>query len=144
VKSRLLYEKDGQRTFAVVFDAGDEAMGGLQWFAREQRLGGSHFTAIGAFRDVVIAYFDWERREYHKMPHDEQMEVLAFTGDIALKDGEPKVHAHVVLGRADGSTRGGHLMEGNVRPTLEVVLEELPKHLVRKHDDSSGLALIAL
>ena len=42
----------------------------------------------------------------------EQVEVLSLIGDVALKDGEPKVHAHVVVGRSDGSTRGGHLMDG--------------------------------
>ncbi len=65
-------------------------------------------------------------------------------GDVALQDGRPKVHAHAVLGRSDGSTRGGHLHEAHVRPTLEVVLTELPAHLQRTMHDESGLALIDL
>ena len=34
--------------------------------------------------------------------------------------------AHVVLGLSDGTTRGGHLIEGRVFPTLEVVVTENP------------------
>jgi uncharacterized protein len=48
----------------------------------------------------------------------------------------------VVVGRSDGTTRGGHLKEGHVRPTLELVLTEYPRHLERKPDPASGLALI--
>lgn len=47
-------------------------------------------------------------------------------GDVALQDGKPKIHAHRVVGRRDGSTRGGHLIEAYVRPTLELMLVSLP------------------
>ncbi len=106
-------------------------------------MAGSHFTAIGAFREATLAYFDWEKKEYRKIPVREQVEVVSLIGDIALApDGSPKVHAHAVLGRPDGAALGGHLMEGHVRPTLEVTLVETPEHLRRKHDPQSGLALI--
>ncbi len=73
------------------------------------------------------------------------MEVLSLVGTIALKDdGEPQVHAHVVLGRSDGTTRGGHLLEAYVRPTLEVVIIESPEHLQRRTDKETGLPLIGL
>ena len=85
------------------------------------------------------------RKEYEKIPIEEQVEVLSLVGDIASKgDGEPQVHAHVVLGRSDGMTRGGHLLEAYVRPTLEVVLVESPEHLRREWDEEVGLALIRL
>lgn len=93
----------------------------------------------------MLGYFDVERKEYEKMPVEEQVEVLSLVGDITSKeDGEPQVHAHVVLGRSDSTTRGGHLLEGYVRPTLEVILVESPKHLRREWDEEVGLALIRL
>ena len=49
-----------------------------------------------------------------------------------------------VLGKSDGAALGGHLLEAHVRPTLEVTLVESPKHLRRKHDQETGLALIRL
>ena len=139
---KLLHEHDGQRTFVVVCETDDEVMELLVAFARQQRLGASHFTAIGAFRQATVAYFEWESKEYRKIAIREQVEVLSLAGDIALNDGEPQVHAHVVLGKADATAHGGHLFEGVVRPTLEVVLIELPAHLKREFDKDTGLPLI--
>lgn len=144
MKAKLLHEQQGQKTFAVVFDKGDEVVAGLLAFAKEQSLAASHFTAIGAFSDVTLGYFDWERKDYQKLPVREQVEVLSLIGDIALNEGEPKVHAHVVVGKVDGTAHGGHLMEAHVRPTLEVIIVESPEHLWRKTDEETGLALISL
>jgi predicted DNA-binding protein with PD1-like motif len=141
--SRLLHAASGQRTFVVVFETGDEVMQGLQTFVREQQLSGSHFTAIGAFEKVTLGYFNWEKKDYLRIPVNEQVEVVALIGDIASDPkGQPKVHAHVVVGKFDGSAMGGHLLEATVRPTLELVLTESPTHLQRQHDPQSGLALI--
>ncbi len=70
--------------------------------------------------------------------------MLSMIGDVALVEAEPKLHAHMVLGRSDGSTRGGHLIEAHVRPTLELILVESPVHLRKKHDTESRLMLIDL
>jgi predicted DNA-binding protein with PD1-like motif len=107
-------------------------------------LGASHFTAIGAFSRAVVAYFDWSAKQYRSIAIDEQVEVLSLAGDIALKDGEPQLHAHVTVGRRDGSAYGGHLIEAHVRPTLEVILTEAPRHLRKRSDPETGLALIDL
>jgi predicted DNA-binding protein with PD1-like motif len=50
----------------------------------------------------------------------------------------------VVVGRSDGSTLAGHLLEARVRPTLELMITETPTQLRRRHDPESGLALISL
>ena len=143
MKSKLI--NDGpQRTFAVVFDTDDEVIGGLTRFAEENRLAASQFTAIGAFRDLVLGYFDWSTKDYLRIPVPEQVEVVSLVGDIAAKDGKPQLHAHVVVSRRDGHALGGHLLEARVRPTLEVVLTESPVHLRRELDAETGLALIRL
>ena len=142
MKSALIDERAGLRTFVLVLATGDEAMKTLTSFATEQRLGGSHFTAIGAFSRAVVAYFDWPTRQYHDIPIEDQTEVLSLVGDITIEGGVPKVHAHVVLGKADATAHGGHLIEASVRPTLEIVVTELPRHLHRRFDRESGLALI--
>jgi predicted DNA-binding protein with PD1-like motif len=141
MKSTLL-DASGPRTWALIFDKGDEPVTGLTAFAKAQMLGGAHFTAIGAFSEVTLGYFDRAARDYKKIPLHEQVEVLSLIGDVALDRGEPKVHAHVVVGRADGEARGGHLLQARVWPTLEVVLVESPRHLRKRHDPETGLALI--
>lgn len=145
MKAQLLHDNQGEKTYAVIFASGDEAISGLTAFAREKGLAGSHFTAIGGFQEATLGYFNLEKKDYDKIPVREQVEVLSLIGDISLTEkGEPKIHAHVVLGRSDGTTRGGHLVEGRVRPTLEVMLVESPRHLRRKHDPETGLGLIQL
>jgi hypothetical protein len=117
-------------------------MAALAAFAGEHQLRATQFTAIGAFSRVVVAYFDWTTKQYRNISIAEQVEVLSLVGDITLESGKPKVHAHVVVGKADATAHGGHLVEGLVRPTLEVLMTETPAHLRRRFDPQSGLALI--
>lgn len=133
-----------EKTFVLIFESGDEAASGILRFAKENNLAASHFTAIGAFEEVVLGYFEMDKKQYKHIPVHEQVEVLSLLGDVALEKGEPKLHAHVVVGTSDGSARGGHLIKAVVRPTLEVILTESPAHLRREFDESSGLALIRL
>jgi predicted DNA-binding protein with PD1-like motif len=132
------------RVFAVIFRSGDDVTDGLIAFGREQRLEASHFTAIGAFAEVTLGFWDWERREYQRIPIREQVEVLSLVGNVARgPDGAPLLHAHVVVGKSDGTAHGGHLLWARVRPTLEVVIEESPAHLRRVPDEATGLMLLA-
>lgn len=143
MNSKLLHEQSGQKTFAVIFNEGDEVTDGLLEFAQRESISAAEFTGIGAFEQVTLGYFDWTKKDYSEIPIKDQVEVLAMIGDISLDvDDAPKVHAHVVLGRSDGTTRGGHLIAGTVRPTLEIVITESPTHLRRRHDPESGLSLI--
>ncbi|MDQ6621369.1 MAG: DNA-binding protein [Pseudomonadota bacterium] len=141
MQSRLLHDA-AQKTYAVVLETGEDVLPCLMRFAKEQRLAASELTAIGAFQDVVLGYFDWERKDYKRIPVNEQVEVVSMIGDIALDGDQPTLHVHLVVGRSDGSAMGGHLLEAHVRPTLEVVITESPAHLCRRHDAESGLALI--
>jgi predicted DNA-binding protein with PD1-like motif len=134
----------GETTYAVVFDKGDEFMSGMLDVAREQRLDAARFTAIGAFSRATLGYFDRERRKYQHIPLDEQVEVLSLIGNIALDGATPKIHAHVVVGKADGSAHGGHILEAHIWPTLEVIVVESPQHLRRTIDHETGLALLNL
>jgi uncharacterized protein len=143
MKSKLLQAGD-LKTWAVIFQTGDEAVSGLIQFARENKLSAAQVTAIGAFSSLKIAYFSIEKNDYKYIPITEQVEVLSLLGDITLNENEPRLHVHVVVGKSDGTAHGGHLVEARVRPTLEVIITESPKHLHRKIDPETGLALIDL
>jgi predicted DNA-binding protein with PD1-like motif len=144
MQTRVISQDQQEKTYAVIFDAGDEFISGLTSFAEKEGLDASGFKAIGAFQKAKLGYFDMDEKDYTEIPVDEQVEVLSLVGDIALDDGKPKIHAHVVLGRSDGSTVGGHILEATVRPTLEVVLTESPANMQRRTDPDTGLALIDL
>ncbi len=134
---------ESPKTYVVIFQTGDELAAGLKQVAVELGLTDSSFKAVGALSSVKLAWFNWETKAYDpSVLLDEQTELLSLIGDVATKDGVPQVHAHVVVGKRDGTAHGGHLLEAHVRPTCEVFLTENPKHLRKQIDPESGLALI--
>ncbi|WP_424813954.1 PPC domain-containing DNA-binding protein [Roseococcus sp. YIM B11640] len=143
MQAKRIAEAEGLKTFLLVLDPGEEAFGAITDFAKREGVTAASLTALGAFERATVAWFDLKARDYIKIPIPDQTEVLSLIGDIAVDDeGKPSLHAHVVLGMRDGSTRGGHLMEAIVRPTLEVTLVEAPTHLRRRKRAEFGIALI--
>lgn len=134
--------RDDEKRFAVVLESHEEFREMMTKFAEKENLTAAHFTAIGAFEHVTLGYFDPYRKEYIKTELSEQVEVLSLVGNVAEYEGRPKLHAHVVVGRRDATTRGGHLLEAVIRPTLEVTVTETPVHLHREHDPETGLPLL--
>jgi hypothetical protein len=136
---------DEPKTFAVILETGEQIQEALKEVARENHLAGSSFKAIGALSQVELGWFNWDTKKYETaVKLDEQVELLSLIGDIALKDGEPQIHAHLVVGRRDGTAHGGHLLSATVRPTCELILTESPTHLQKQIDPESGIALIRL
>jgi len=131
-------------TYVVVCDPGDEAVSALTQFARSERLEAAHVTAVGAFEHATVGWFDRAARDYRRIPVDEQCELLSLIGDVAEGQDGPILHVHAVLGLSDGTTRGGHLLEGRVFPTLEAVVTETPARLRKVLRPDIGIALIDL
>jgi hypothetical protein len=139
-----LVSKPGEtRVWIAVLAEGEEAKQSLLKIAKKEKIEDASFVALGAFAKATVAYFDWQKKKYQDIPVDEQVEVITLVGDIVPDEkGKASLHAHTVLGRSDGSTRGGHLQEGHVRPTLEITITETPAHLTRRKHPDLGLALI--
>ena len=143
MKSKLVSDGPGAQIYVIILDSGEEAFAALARFANDAKLPAASLTAIGAFERATVGWFDFASKSYRKIEVDQQCEVLSAIGDVAVgDDGKASLHVHLVLGLSDGSTRGGHLLAGTVRPTLEVVLTESPARLRRKKRADLGIALI--
>jgi uncharacterized protein len=142
MKVQLLNDQGGQKEYAVIFSTGDEAFAGLKEFAQKYNVTSAHFTAIGAISGASLAWFDPSRKMYKVMTFNGQMEVASMIGDIALYQGKAAIHTHAVLGLPDGTTRGGHVVEMVVRPTLEVMVTVDPKSMQRQFNPETDLTLI--
>lgn len=143
MQSKQVSHDKSSRVWVLVLGMGEEAKEEITAFAKREKIRAASIVALGAFERAVVGYFDWEKKKYLPIPVNEQVEVITLVGDIAEDEkGAPSLHAHTVLGLPDGHTRGGHLIEGHVRPTLEITLTETPAHLVRKKKPELGLALI--
>jgi uncharacterized protein len=145
MKSKRVGSDEEAQVHVVVLDTGEEAFGALSRFVNEAKISAASLTAIGAFERATVGWFDVASKSYRKIEVNEQCEVLSAIGDVAIgDDGKSSLHVHIVLGLADGSTRGGHLLAGTVRPTLEVILTEVPSTLRRRKRAELGIALIDL
>ena len=142
MKVQLISDQGDQKEYAVIFSTGDEAYSGLREFAQKYNVTSAHFTAIGAISGATLAWLDTSRKQYKVMPFTGQMEVVSMSGDIALNQGKPFIHTHAVLGLPDGTTRGGHVVEMFVRPTLEVMVTVDPKSMQRQHDPETDMTVI--
>jgi uncharacterized protein len=143
MKSKIVEDADVV-TYVVVCDPGDEAVAALTQFARAERLEASQITAVGGFERATVGWFDRTAKQFRHIPVDEPSEVLSLIGDVAEGEDGPSLNVHVVLGLSDGTTRGGHLIEGQVFPTLEIIVTEAPAELRKVMRPEIGIALIDL
>ena len=143
MRSKILTETGDGNIWLLVLQSGEEVKQVLEAFAAQNHIQAASFVALGAFERARLGYFQWDRKAYKEIPVSEQVEVITLAGDIVRDENDkPSLHAHAVLGREDGRTRGGHLLEGVVRPTLEITLTQSPAHLVRRKHPDLGIALI--
>jgi uncharacterized protein len=143
MKSTKIASDAGAETRVVILESGEEAFEALTKFANDAGITAASLTAIGAFENATVGWFDFEKKTYKKIEVAQQCEVVSAIGDVAVgDDGKASLHVHIVVGLSDGSTRGGHLLAGTVRPTLEVVVTETPSTLRRKKRADLGIALI--
>jgi uncharacterized protein len=137
-----LLNTEPTKQYAVIFYQGDEAFSGLLEFAEKYHVTSAHFTAIGALNGATLGWFDPQRRMYKKIPIKGQHEVIGMSGDIALYQGKPATHTHMVVGGPDGTTRAGHVLEAYVSPTLEVMVTVDPVAMHKRLDPETDLTLI--
>ena len=133
---------EATKQYAVIFYQGDEAFSGLVEFAGKYHVTSAHFTAIGAVNGATLGWFDPQRKMYKKIPIVGQHEVIGMSGDIALYQGKPVVHTHMVVGSPDGTTRAGHVLAAYVSPTLEVMVTVDPVSMQKRLDPETDLTLI--
>jgi predicted DNA-binding protein with PD1-like motif len=142
MKVQLLTTGEQTKQYAVIFYTGDEAFSGLLKFAEDYHVTSAHFTAIGALNGATLGWFDPQRKQYKKIPITGQHEVIGMSGDIALYQGKPVVHTHMVVGTSDGTTRAGHVLSATVAPTLEVMVTVDPITMQKRLDPETDLTLI--
>jgi predicted DNA-binding protein with PD1-like motif len=139
---QLLNPGESTKQYAVIFYQGDEAFSGLVEFAEKYHVTSAHFAAIGALNRATLGWFDPQRKMYKKIPINGQHEVIGMSGDIALYQGKPVVHTHMVVGSPDGTTRAGHVLEAYVSPTVEVMVIVDPIAMKKRFDPATDLTLI--
>jgi predicted DNA-binding protein with PD1-like motif len=139
----MRFRRFGDR-YLLRLESGEPAMETLTTFLSKDGIEFAYLSAAGALRSVRLGYWNAGTRSYDHRDFDQQLEVLSFQGNAALKDGKPFLHVHGVFGRPDFSVIGGHVEEGRVHPTLEVWLRTEAVAVRRERDPATGLDLLEL
>jgi len=134
MKVKLLSTSGQVKTYVLVFAKGDEVMSGLMEFAQKYNVKSAHYQAIGDALSAKIGVYDYSHKQFKVIPITEPSEVTSLTGDIAVLNGKPAPHSHLNLAAADGSVRGGHLLELVIGPTLELFMTVEPTPLYKKRN----------
>ncbi len=135
-----------RRTIVARLYPGEDILQSLQRLVTQYDIRGGQLSLIGAVSQATLGYFDRERSQYHTFSLKEDLEVVSCVGNISrLEDDTVVVHAHMVTADRDGRCYGGHVMEGcTVSATIEVVITEFDRPLMRERDEVTGLNLLKL
>lgn len=142
IRAKLVGSSPSGDRIQLVLEPGAEIVSALSAFITANHFVAVHFDGFGACSDAKFAWYDAERRDYKITALNEHMEIVSLIGDAAPTDDKVGFHAHVGLAMADGTMRGGHLLEAHVYPTVEVVLVSSPTAIHRRHDDTLNSNLL--
>jgi predicted DNA-binding protein with PD1-like motif len=109
--------------FEVRFVAGDEILSGLYDLVAKHGITAGHITGIGGLAPgALLGWGSPDGHGFKKIEIADKTEMVSLLGDISVRNGQPYVHVHVIVASADGSTKGGHLLEARVAPVAEVTV----------------------
>lgn len=128
--------------YRLRLDRGESILDVITSFCNEKEITHAEFTAIGAIKDAEVGAYILESKTYTKKQYPGIWEVCSCLGNVALVDGEPFIHAHVVLSNQDNETVGGHLFSGKVGVTLEVHMHTYEERVSRSLNKDIGLKLL--
>ncbi len=139
----MRYQRLGE-AWILRLETDEEIFSTITRFAGELAIDTATVTGIGAAHHLVLGYFDRATRDYVRHSIEEDVEIVSLSGNITLKQGKPFPHVHVIVSGRDFQAKAGHLFEGKVGATLEVVITPLVGYVQRVKDEDSGLFLLDL
>ncbi len=131
-----------EHTYILRFDRGEEVMNELQQFCAEHKVRAGTFWGLGAAEGIELAEYDLKKKEYRSKEYSEMLEIASLTGNVALIDGKPALHAHGVFSTLE-NVYAGHVMKLVVGVTCEITLTVLPGEMKREYNEEIGLKLLA-
>ena len=139
----MQFQKVG-KDYLINIDKDEKVVKTLTRFCRENGIKNGKLSGIGAVKKTEIGAYDLSMKEYIKREYSEILELLSLEGNVALKDGEPFIHAHVVLSDHNMQTLGGHLFETTVGVAGEFFLTQFDGNAYRELKPDIGLACMCL
>jgi uncharacterized protein len=140
----MIYTQLGTDRYVMRLESGDDILQSLRQFASAKRLTAGLIEGIGSLSKVKLGHYDFKTKQYKYETFEDDLEILALSGNIASMNHQPLPHVHVTLGRRDFSVIGGHLDEGSSANMVEIAVGKLPGKLLKAKDEEVGLNLLQL
>lgn len=125
--------------YLVKLEMGEEMIGTLTAFAREQKIVGGVISGIGSVKNATIGIFSADLSQYITKVYNDVLEVGNLNGNIAvsLEDDTPFIHCHVTAANEARGTISGHLFGAAVEVTMEIYIRVFSEKIVRLKDEAT-------
>jgi uncharacterized protein len=141
MKYKLLSTNGTTKTYIVVLYRGDDILSGMTEFAEKENIQFAQFNGVGAISSGRLGSYDRDKQMYHIYTVKQQAEIVSFVGNIGIYNGKQVVHVHMSISQSDFTMRGGHLFNGIVWPTLEIMVTTSPTAVYKAKEDDTGFVL---
>lgn len=128
--------------YLIRLELGEKIFESVKKFIKEKKIHSGIFWAIGALDSGSLSFYDLKNKKYLKYEVDYPVEVVSMTGNIAWMKSDVILHCHGVFSDSKGKTIGGHVNEGIVGPTMEVIIFVGKERVERAFNNGVGLNLL--
>ena len=129
-------------TYLIRLERGEKIIESLNGFCAKNKIKCGYFFGIGALGEAELAHYIVENRKYTSKVFRQTLEIVNMSGNITAMNKEVYLHCHITLSDEKMRAVAGHLKEGRISATCEIVLVELNAAISRKYDDIVGLNLL--
>lgn len=134
--------KKTENKYIIRLDRNEKIIESIKGFCTENNIKCGYFFGIGALDEVELAHYIVDNKKYTSKVFKQPLEITNLTGNITSMDNEVYLHCHVTLGDEKMKAISGHLKEGKIAATCEIILVELGMEINRKYDGFIGLNLL--
>ena len=133
-----------ENKYIVSIDNHTEIADALLSFCSETGIKSGSISGIGAIDSMTLRFFNPATKKYVDRQFDEQMEIASLLGNVSTLDGKTYLHLHIVAGRSDYSTLGGHLLSARLSGAGEFYVEDFGENVERAYSEEIGLNIYKL
>ena len=133
-----------ENTYFVRLDSGERMLEALKKFCNIEKIKCGYFFGIGSLDEAELAHYIVRNKKYTSEKYRQPFEIVNLTGNVTTMDNEVYLHCHATLSDVQMEAIAGHLKEGVVGATAEIVLVKLDAEIKRKYDADIGLNLMDL
>jgi len=131
-------------TYFIRLERGEKIIETLKYFCSKNKIKCGYFYGIGALDEAELAHYTVESKKYASKTFKQPLEIVNMNGNVTTMNKDIYLHCHITLSDEEMKGIAGHLKEGKISPTCEIILIKLNTNINRKYDNLIGLNLLEL